>query len=176
MTERLPLTSVGIDSWVLQALGSNTFHTKSGIEMAYRNSPDCICVYALDESVHQLEVTVHDGYLSFDVFTKGYNGDPEARHPDLFAKDFIQQALTIFRQRGFEVRGLHSNWLNFSQHASEDIARYDAHVKAGWSQHDAALQTWCGQLAQRLGFTRVVELTEVRTTTGHLREVTVLFE
>lgn len=176
MTERLPHTQTGIDAWVLEALGNNTFQTRSGIEMAYRNDPDRICVYALDDSIHQLEVTVQDGYLSFDVFTKGYNGNPEARHPDLYAKDFIKQALAIFRQRGFEVRGLQSDWLNFSQYASEDIVRYEAHLKTGWSQPDAALQTWCGQLAQQLGFTRVTELTESRTNTGHLRKLTVTFE
>ncbi len=169
--------SLGIADSILESIGQADFISRSGQKMRYVNSENEISIYTYDADITKLSIQIDsDGFIHFDVYTKGYKGDPNLKHPDFFAKEFMQKAIAIFRKRGYRIRGFKSTWLNFGNFTSDNTLAYLSNKQAGMPAAEAALNTWSGKLAKSFGFKKVTQVEEDSTTSGELISVDVTFE
>jgi hypothetical protein len=93
-----------------------------------------------------------DGFVKFDVYTRGWRGNKSSRHPDFYATSLAKRCVDVFRSRGIEIHGMKSQWINKGPYASQNASEYQENVDNGMTPTEAAKHTWSGELAADLGF------------------------
>ena len=106
--------------------------------------------------------------VEFISNNKGWQGDLEAKHPDIYTRGLIEESITFFRQQGNEVNGIEALLVHLPGGRMEDIYRqYAANLEAIHDRpvteddrKDAARNTWIGAVAAAQGFTEVTKAEE----------------
>lgn len=103
--------------------------------------------------------------LSFSVFTRGYQGNPDRRHPDFYAKKLALRMYNYFVDQGVEINALKGTWIEGQGDTNleafdRNLLEYEPMIEQGLISREealkkSALNTWTGQLAQELGFSEV---------------------
>lgn len=103
------------------------------------------CFY-LDASVGMAK-----GDLVFRFNTKGYQNDPDRKHPDLYAARFVGKALQFFEERwGVVPTHFTGSWSHEEGH-SDNFELFKKHYTAAETRGDsvfAARNTWSGKIME----------------------------
>ncbi|HEU4835621.1 MAG TPA: polymorphic toxin-type HINT domain-containing protein [Pyrinomonadaceae bacterium] len=82
-----------------------------------------------------------DGYIEFAIETKGTN---------IRGGDVFNGIYDAFISSGYRVRGVRGLW-----YAQDNLASFNAQIRAGLTPEAAAFETFTGKMASRLGYNRV---------------------
>jgi hypothetical protein len=94
---------------------------------------------------HFIAELLSDGFLSFDIDTRGKDGGP---NHDLYAAELVQLSLEYFKKTRGGIRGIHAQWVR-----NTNLTNYAQFIeKKNLGIEEAAKQTWTGKLAAKLGY------------------------
>lgn len=158
---------------------SQTKGLNSGRDLITNIQPDLISITDAKDDRLQFEAKVRKETLVVTVKTRGYEGDPDKKHPDLFASQLVKKSLQFFELKGHSIAKWKDIWSksgDLSDNWDQFEAYLQSHRVAGQEitqqqLRDAAQHTWTGHLAQELGFSQVESL-DYRPEIG---EVVVIF-
>lgn len=121
---------------------------------------------AKNSSFHFLANVNDEGELLLRINRKGYQGEPHKKHPDIYPQGLLEETIRYFDRIGMYVGAIKGRWKNHDNVGVEELTdNYDKyreyldalpHLPTDEDKIDAALSTWTGKQAQRLGFTRKV--------------------
>lgn len=89
------------------------------------------------------------GVLTLNLNTKGYKDDPELRHPDMYAGEFVGNALRILKRRGIVPCTFQGVWSNISGYRDNYHQFHRAYDKTKDNRAEAARETWSGRTLGR---------------------------
>lgn len=102
---------------------------------------------------------IDKGALVFSAFTKNKDG---VRHPDMYAKELLIEALAFFeRNRGIQIKIIRGRWWppdkhNMGVNYESFLAFLGGNTNQGKDRLiDAARETWTGRTAMELGFVNI---------------------
>ncbi|MEP7166575.1 MAG: hypothetical protein ABI758_01190 [Candidatus Woesebacteria bacterium] len=104
------------------------------------------------------------GNLYITVTTKGYEGDKEKRHPDLFAADLVKLSLTLFDKMNNDIKEWHATWTSEEEgNPNDNYSEFERNLPQKDTYtlgelQNAAVNTWEGRLANELGFTKTAQV------------------
>lgn len=127
------------------------------ITLRYQFLPNQIEIFDKADKHFQLSSSVkpnEDGekVISFRVYTAGYQGDSEKRHPLLYATHFVENCFEYYKQTGQSPDLYKAVWAKSGRLKSDFYTQYEKNKAAGMDQKEAALNTREGQVAQGYGF------------------------
>ena len=124
----------------------------------HTDSPFLSIEDALDRAYHLYAQAYprSKGYEAwFDIRTKLADANhpnlPQDKHPDLFAKAFIETALALFEYVGHPVTQCKCTWSDWS----DNYAQFEESYKKTKNPQHAAFATWSGKTFVQLGYTKV---------------------
>lgn len=128
----------------------------SGRKLAYDVRPDYLYINDPELIGNSMSAKFDSGIASFGLYTKVPDSDrqsefPSAKHPDMFAKLFIDVALKHFKEMGNDVRICRAEWLP----DSDNFKAYNEALRLGLDPVEAAKGTWSGKAFMEHGFTQV---------------------
>lgn len=154
----------GIPESAISTMGNSIIPGLSGETKIHRIvSPDVF--YFADATVHGFgfQAWVTDGYLYTEARTRGWQNDPNRRHPDIYTRLLTQAAKKHYLDQGKEIKG-YAVYLD-GKGTLTDV--YNQYVTSLKSQADpasneakiaAVTHTRSSITAASLGFTRVHEV------------------
>lgn len=128
----------------------------------YRVTEDRIIIEDSENSDLRFDSWVENGVWKVNVFTKGFQGDLDRTHSDLFAKQLFLFSYGFFKRNGIDIKAFEANWnkqkgkTNFDQYR-RNLIRHSLR-KPEIAKKKAVFDTWTGRLMQKLGFNRIVSI------------------
>jgi len=151
----------------------------SGRDLITNVKQDFISIVDSKDETLQFEAKVRNETLIVTVKTRGYQGDSEKRHPDLFAAQLVKKSLQFFELQGHSIHKWKDIWSK-SGDLNDNYDQFATYLRTHSSNGreltqaelvEAAKQTWTGQLANLLEFSKV-ESIDYRPNIG---EVVIVF-
>ena len=135
-------------------------HGKSGLPLRYVVSglnefpPLTFSVREPGSGLHLKAVTTPAcGFFSLSMRTRGFNGCPEKRHPDMYAAQFVGHTLELVKDKqGVELDTYQALWHNIPLMADNYHGFFDGYRKTGDMTYAAEQGTWTGRVITALGF------------------------
>lgn len=133
--------------------------------LSYVVCPCSICISDVWDSDFYFFAELEEGILKLDIKNKGYNGDPLQKHPDIYPRDLLHKSIEFFEKQGRRIQVIKGHWVNEDEYSDnyDSYRRYLKSLKREVVLEDrkqAAFQTWTGQRAQELGFTKIRSISD----------------
>lgn len=95
--------------------------------------------------------------VSFHIDTHGKSRKFSRRHPDLYAARLMSRSIDFFENGTHLGKPLDRIWAQWAPkgHLSDNYVQFTANLAKGMSTEVAAINTWTGIQAAKLGFTAV---------------------
>lgn len=98
---------------------------------------------------------LRDGNFGLNLRTRGYHDNPNLRHPDMHAREFVGDSLRIFRERyNFIPTHFIGKWFDRLNHR-DNFDTFMRHLKNGTGVVVAAKQTWTAKALEIHNFTDI---------------------
>jgi len=98
-------------------------------------------------------------FLIFSIYTKGFKGDCQQKHPDLFAAELLKSSFNYFKRQNTQINSVLCHW------EAEAADTYQQFINAlDWDQNpepsidqqlEAAKQTWTAKQIASFGYTKI---------------------
>ena len=151
----------GIPRAELQKHGERIITGGSGLTLHLIVHPQEILISASDGL--GLHAFLYDyNTIGLSLHTKGYENDPKRRHPDLFAKEFIGEAIACLCKYNAHIRRVKGVWQKYNLQESDNARQFlallpelEKTMSQKEAEEEAAKRTWTGGVVRALGYTRV---------------------
>ena len=121
----------------------------SGQVLSYYALPDTLYVFDPQEVLrNSLLAIASNGKLLLTLFPSPDGLHDTPRHPDLYAKRFIDVALAHFKKHGIKIDKHVSDWPSWT----ENYRQYERLIAQGADDEYAVNHTWIGKTLKERGF------------------------
>jgi len=140
-------------------------YTASGWPLYCYVSPEQITLTDPDNSFDDLgrhpcgfRADVINKFLIFAIYTKGFKGDRQLKHPDLFAAELLKSSFNYFKRQNTQIDSVLCHWEAETDTYQQFINALDLdqNPEPGIDQQlQAAKQTWTAKQLALFGFTKL---------------------